>query len=483
MTDPYVGTLTFFRVYSGVLESGRYVFNSTKGKKERIGRLLQDARQQARGDQGGLRRRHRGRGRPARHHDRRHALRRRTSRSSSRRSSSPSRSSRSPSSPRPRPTRRSSASRCRSWPPRIRRSASQTDTRPARRSSPAWASSTSRSSSTACCASSRSRRTSASRRSRTARRSGRRSSRKASSCGRPAAAASTATWSSALEPLPPGGGLRVRRRDQGRRRPARVHPGRREGRSRGMRDGGVLAGYPVVDVKVDADRRLVPRGRFVRDGVQDRRLDGVQGGGRKASPILLEPIMAVEVVVPEDFMGDVIGDLSSRRGKIQGMEARGGAQVITRRCRSPRCSATPPTCARGRRGAPPTRCSSRTTSRCRRRSPRRSSLRPWARKPRAAESREERAMAKAEVRAKEAARERGDDRARGPREDDVDGGDHEGAGGQEAGELRAVRPDRQGAGGEGARDHDRDGARGVRDRRSGTTRTWTARGTRTTSRT
>jgi len=49
---------------------------------------------------------------------------------------------------------------------------------------------------------------------------------------------------------------------------------------------------------------------------------------RKASPIILEPVMAVEVVVPEDFMGDVIGDLSSRRGKIQGMEARGGAQVI-----------------------------------------------------------------------------------------------------------------------------------------------------------
>ena len=49
---------------------------------------------------------------------------------------------------------------------------------------------------------------------------------------------------------------------------------------------------------------------------------------RKAKPVLLEPIMAVEVVTPEDYMGDVIGDLSSRRGKVEGMEQRGNAQVI-----------------------------------------------------------------------------------------------------------------------------------------------------------
>jgi elongation factor G len=52
---------------------------------------------------------------------------------------------------------------------------------------------------------------------------------------------------------------------------------------------------------------------------------------RKATPILLEPIMAVEVVVPEDFMGEVMGDLSKRRGHIQGMESRAGAQVVTAR--------------------------------------------------------------------------------------------------------------------------------------------------------
>ena len=49
---------------------------------------------------------------------------------------------------------------------------------------------------------------------------------------------------------------------------------------------------------------------------------------KSAGPILLEPIMSVEVVVPEQFMGDVIGDLNSRRGKIQGMESRGGFQVV-----------------------------------------------------------------------------------------------------------------------------------------------------------
>ena len=89
-----------------------------------------------------------------------------------------------------------------------------------------------------------------------------------------------------------------------------------------------------------------------------------------------------------------------------------------------------------------------------------------------------------EVRSYEAARERGDDRSRGPREDDVDGGDHDDAGEEESeGGGAVVRVDRQRAGGEGARDHDQRGARGVRDGERVTTRTWIARVTRTTSRT
>jgi elongation factor G len=55
---------------------------------------------------------------------------------------------------------------------------------------------------------------------------------------------------------------------------------------------------------------------------------GFKEGARKANPVLLEPYVKVEVVVPEDYMGDVIGDLNSRRGRVEGMEARSGAQHI-----------------------------------------------------------------------------------------------------------------------------------------------------------
>jgi elongation factor G len=91
---------------------------------------------------------------------------------------------------------------------------------------------------------------------------------------------------------------------------------------------GVLAGYPVVDVKVE----LVDGSYHEVDSSEMAfKVAGsmaIKEGLRKASPKLLEPMMAVEVVTPEDFMGDVMGDLSSRRGHIEGMEARGNAQVI-----------------------------------------------------------------------------------------------------------------------------------------------------------
>lgn len=56
---------------------------------------------------------------------------------------------------------------------------------------------------------------------------------------------------------------------------------------------------------------------------------GFKNGALNANPVLLEPYMKVEVTIPEEYMGDVIGDLNSRRGRIEGMEARSGAQVIT----------------------------------------------------------------------------------------------------------------------------------------------------------
>jgi elongation factor G len=55
---------------------------------------------------------------------------------------------------------------------------------------------------------------------------------------------------------------------------------------------------------------------------------GFKEAAARAAPVLLEPIMSVEVVTPEDYMGDVIGDLNSRRGRIEGMEARGNTQVV-----------------------------------------------------------------------------------------------------------------------------------------------------------
>ena len=64
---------------------------------------------------------------------------------------------------------------------------------------------------------------------------------------------------------------------------------------------------------------------------------------RRAKPVLSEPILAVEVVTPEEFMGEVIGDLNRRRGQVHGMERRGNAQVINAECPWPRCSVTLPT--------------------------------------------------------------------------------------------------------------------------------------------
>lgn len=94
-------------------------------------------------------------------------------------------------------------------------------------------------------------------------------------------------------------------------------------------DLGVLAGYPVTDVKVvlfDGSYHEVDSSEMAFKIAGSM---AFKEAFSKAKPILLEPIMKVEVVTPENFMGDVMGDLNSRRGKIHGMEMRGTAQVIT----------------------------------------------------------------------------------------------------------------------------------------------------------
>jgi len=91
---------------------------------------------------------------------------------------------------------------------------------------------------------------------------------------------------------------------------------------------GVVAGFPMVDIKVklyDGSYHDVDSDELSFKVAGSM---GFKSGARKANPILLEPIMAVEVISPEDYLGDVMGDLNSRRGRIEGFSARKDAQVI-----------------------------------------------------------------------------------------------------------------------------------------------------------
>ncbi len=95
-----------------------------------------------------------------------------------------------------------------------------------------------------------------------------------------------------------------------------------------MFSSGVVAGFPIVDVKA-----TVFDGSYhdVDSNEMAFKIAGSMAfkeAARKADPVLMEPMMSVEVTTPEDFMGDVIGDLNSRRGQIQAMEERSGARVV-----------------------------------------------------------------------------------------------------------------------------------------------------------
>jgi elongation factor G len=100
---------------------------------------------------------------------------------------------------------------------------------------------------------------------------------------------------------------------------------------KGIRDRmtkGVVAGYPVTDVKV-----TVFDGKYHDVDSDSRSFEiagskGFQVGFKQAKPVLLEPIVVMEIVCPEDNMGDIMGDINSRRGRVLGMEARGRYQVI-----------------------------------------------------------------------------------------------------------------------------------------------------------
>jgi elongation factor G len=130
-----------------------------------------------------------------------------------------------------------------------------------------------------------------------------------------------------LEPTGPGGGYEFVDKITGGRVPREYIPAVDQGIQQAL-DAGVLAGYPTVDVRatlVDGSAHDVDSSEMAFKIAGSM---AFKDAARKAAPVLLEPIMSVEVVTPEEYMGDVMGDLSSRRGRIEGMEARGNSQVI-----------------------------------------------------------------------------------------------------------------------------------------------------------
>ncbi|MGA8577220.1 MAG: elongation factor G [Bryobacteraceae bacterium] len=129
-----------------------------------------------------------------------------------------------------------------------------------------------------------------------------------------------------IEPLP-GGGFEFVNEITGGKVP-KEYIGPTEVGVKEALEGGILAGYPMSDLKV-----TLYDGKFhdVDSSEMAFKIAGslaIKEAARRAKPVLLEPIMAVEVVVPEEYMGDVIGDLNSRRGRIEGMELRGTTQII-----------------------------------------------------------------------------------------------------------------------------------------------------------
>jgi len=129
------------------------------------------------------------------------------------------------------------------------------------------------------------------------------------------------------EPLPPAGGFLFENEVVGGTVPKEYIPGVEKGLE-SVLGSGVLAGFPVVDLKValidgayhDVDSSALAFEICARAALREAL--------QKGSPVLLEPIMKVEVVTPEDYTGSVIGDLNSRRGQIQGQDMRGNANVI-----------------------------------------------------------------------------------------------------------------------------------------------------------
>ena len=131
-----------------------------------------------------------------------------------------------------------------------------------------------------------------------------------------------------IEPQEPGSGYQFVNKIVGGAIPKEYIPAVDEGIQEAMKNG-VLGGYQVLDIKVtlvDGSYHEVDSSEMA---FKIAGSIGFKDGCRKADPALLEPIMKVDVVIPEVYMEDVMGDLNARRGRIEGMESRSGAQVIT----------------------------------------------------------------------------------------------------------------------------------------------------------
>lgn len=130
-----------------------------------------------------------------------------------------------------------------------------------------------------------------------------------------------------FEPLPRGSGFVFENKIVGGVVPKEYVPAVQAGLEEAMQNG-VLAGYPIIDIKAtlfDGSYHEVDSSEMAFKIAASQALKAAKD---KCEPVLLEPVMKVEVVVPEEYMGDVIGDINARRGRVEGMEPRGNAQVI-----------------------------------------------------------------------------------------------------------------------------------------------------------
>jgi elongation factor G len=130
-----------------------------------------------------------------------------------------------------------------------------------------------------------------------------------------------------VEPLPPGSGIQFEWKIVGGSVP-REYSTAVEAGAREAIEGGVIANYPMVDVKVAAVDGSYHEVDSNEMAFKIAASQTTKAALRKANPQLLEPMMEVEVVTPDDFLGDVMGDLNSRRGQVEGMEPRGNGQVV-----------------------------------------------------------------------------------------------------------------------------------------------------------